>query len=573
MILKRVKLLTAFRGLPAGYEIRLNPRADKAGRAFEPICFVGLNGSGKSNVLEMITEIFYYLETYHKAEKTKLSTFKTSYGFEIDYHLPKVTFDSARVPWDELSQMWDDLNGDPIIRIIKPKNEYPIISAIFPRKEITLKNKDNNRNSALLPSRVIAYSSGMNELLSNPFIKIDFQYFDELESKVDDARLSTLDMNRLFYLNYDSNKYISISNFLFDADDFDISKFEDKDSKATDFGGINLTHIKKALSLDDIASFSICLKMSKKISDDIDIEKINFLPAELNLSIDKLKKCTPFIREEKRKTKSEAFWEVKLFFWINKATKNAFRYYFKTAYELYRQLYFLQLMNNKLISKNLRDTIGKAESRTSEHLSELLPKFETEKLVFYVSDIAFKKKHGDKIFYRNLSDGEHQLLQILGSLLLMDHPGALFLFDEPETHYNPDWRSKFVDMIHKSIDKAREQELLLTTHSPFIVSDCRKENVFKFVRTQQGKILPPQLPEINTFGTSVSILTERIFDKEDTISEMSKKVIDSIRKMPLRTLEDIQKAKEASREIGESVEKILLFRELLLKENELKKND
>ena len=45
---------------------------------------------------------------------------------------------------------------------------------------------------------------------------------EELQTKVDEAALATLNMNRLFYLNYDSNKYMTVCNFLFDADDKDV---------------------------------------------------------------------------------------------------------------------------------------------------------------------------------------------------------------------------------------------------------------------------------------------------------------------------------------------------------------
>ena len=33
----------------------------------------------------------------------------------------------------------------------------------------------------------------------------------------------------------------------------------------------------------------------------------------------------------------------------------------------------------------------------------------------------------------------------------MDKLGTLFLFDEPETHFNPDWRSKFVSIINDAL--------------------------------------------------------------------------------------------------------------------------
>ena len=184
-----------------------------------------------------------------------------------------------------------------------------------------------------------------------------------------------------------------------------------------------------------------------------------------------------------------------------------------------------------------------------------------------------KKGKNIQIEYRKLSDGEHQLLQVLGSLLLMDAPGSLFLLDEPETHFNPDWRSKFVKLMNKSIAKKRQQELILTTHSPFIISDCQRENVFVFERNKNGKVKKAKNPNIKTYGTAVSIITDEIFNKAGTLSEMSLDTINKIKRMPMDSLEDIQAAKEASRVLGDSPEKVLLFRELILKEDKLRNKD
>ena len=79
---------------------------------------------------------------------------------------------------------------------------------------------------------------------------------------------------------------------------------------------------------------------------------------------------------------------------------------------------------------------------------------------------------------------------------------------------------------------------------------------------------------IRTYGTSVNIITEEIFGKSASISKLSLDIIEKIKKMPLTTLDEIKKAKEETRVLGESVEKVLLFRELILKENEInKRND
>ncbi len=562
MKIRRVKILSPFRGLPAGYEVRFEISAKTD--MLEPICFVGLNGSGKSNVLEAIAEIFYYLETYHKAERQALPSFRTDFGFEIEYFLPKFVFDMGRIPWDELTML--KLDVPLLFKIVKQRGQYPVISVCAGEQEIVYRSRDNNRNAAILPNRIIAYSSGMNELISNPFIKIDLHYFDDFKKDIGSSPEGSLAMNRMFFMDYESNKLITIANFLFDEKGFDKARLSSLNIKATDFGALNLKSLRDEVNISDLKSFSISIRLRDHRNNPIK------LPSELYLAVDALKKCATICEEYDQNNKKKSDQSCELFFWVNKATKQAFQHYFKDPFTLYRQLYFLRLLNNHLFSVELRNRIKKADLGTN--ISELLPKHEEKRLVFSLNEIAFlKKRSKEKVYYRQLSDGEHQLLQVLGTILLMDAPGTLFILDEPETHFNPEWRSRFVSLLNSIVsNKEREQDIILTTHSPFIVSDCQRNRVFIFSRDTKGNVLPPMQPEINTFGTSMSILMGEIFGKKETISELSNSEIERIKGLPLKTLEEIQDAKNQARKLGESVEKVLLFRELIIRENELKKN-
>ncbi|MBK8654708.1 MAG: hypothetical protein IPN20_12560 [Haliscomenobacter sp.] len=86
MQLLHLKILTQFRGLPAGSEFTFSNEELSKNR-LEPICLVGLNGSGKSNLLELIAEIFYYLDIYAHQTENSLENFKNGFGFEITYAL------------------------------------------------------------------------------------------------------------------------------------------------------------------------------------------------------------------------------------------------------------------------------------------------------------------------------------------------------------------------------------------------------------------------------------------------------------------------------------------------------
>ena len=172
MKLKRLKLKSTFRGLPEGFEIEF-PQIQDA-QSIEPYCLVGLNGSGKSNLLELFAEIYYTLEQF--AIKNGISVIgkrKNLYDTE-----------QLKIQAGHNTNETFKTNIDYELEFEAPINESDVITNY----------------------RVIGYSSGMNEILSNPFIKMDFHYFDEFQDRVKNVNYSSLDVNRMFYMDYESNK-------------------------------------------------------------------------------------------------------------------------------------------------------------------------------------------------------------------------------------------------------------------------------------------------------------------------------------------------------------------------------
>ncbi len=545
MKLIRLKILTEFRGLAKNFEIIFS-KEPSSKHCLEPICFVGLNGSGKSNVMEALSEIFYFLETYHRAtkEEIKKGKFNKEFGFDIEYTLNLNTFGMSGVEWNELTSVWSKGNEDPVFRIIKRPNELPQITAMLSGKQYALLNNDYNRNIGVLPHRIIGYSSGMNELISNAFIKMDFQYFEDFQKKSVDSSNATLDINRTFFMDYESNQLITLCNFLFD-------KMDSEDSKS--LYGKNLNPIKKELQITRIFFFTIKIQFSRTGRNRIKI------PSEINLAIDWLKRCASCVNDFSGN--NDAIVCLELFYWVNDATKQAFRKHFKSADQLYRNLYFLRLLNHSLVSKKLRIRIISAEK--GDNISALLPKFEADKQIFGIKEIAFRKKGVvSPVYYRRLSDGEHQLLHVVGTIILMDAPGTLYLLDEPETHFNPEWRSKFVCLLNECLNSDfSEQEVLLTSHSPFIVSDCKPHKVYSFKRNRNNNVVYEQ-PEFNTFGASVNLINSKVFGKRETISGIAqKKILNIQEKLDQKKINKT----EARREIeglGDSIEKVIMLNKL-----------
>lgn len=369
MKLLKLTLFSSFRGLPKGFE--LNFRKDNYTEIdiHDPICLVGLNGSGKSNTLEALSEIFYFLELktiVEGKEKLDLDTRYKDVGFEIHYKISKNKwlFAYSRIIEQNLPLL--NKNEDVIIICRKEigkdlamfvsqysnfKNSYPLNESIW--KEI-------------LPNNVIGYSSGQNELISNPFIKLDYYYFDQfIKSTSEDNFVSNTNVNRMFFMDYNSNELVVLSNYLFN----DHKEFKWKDEK----------EFNTKLKINELHSFSITIRYRN-----YDGKPIEF-PSEINLGIEKLKQCATSYYDnreelEKNTSRSKSARITILNFFTDKTVRSAFQKTFNRPFEIFKLLYLLRLMNIHCTSPTNRNSIKNASRGTN--LSDLIPKPAIENLVF-----------------------------------------------------------------------------------------------------------------------------------------------------------------------------------------------
>ena len=127
--------------------------------------------------------------------------------------------------------------------------------------------------------------------------------------------------------------------------------------------------------------------------------------------------------------------------------------------------------------KDLEDmSIGETPYRIQK-FKQLYNTFFEEKEFLGVKDFEplFKiKATGETHSADELSAGEKQIFFRGGSLLQMDLNDSIILIDEPELSLHPEWQQKILD-FYKSIGK--NNQIIIATHSPHIVSSCKKEEV------------------------------------------------------------------------------------------------
>jgi restriction system-associated AAA family ATPase len=172
----------------------------------------------------------------------------------------------------------------------------------------------------------------------------------------------------------------------------------------------------------------------------------------------------------------------------------------------------------------------------------------------------------EPIMLKQLSDGEHQLLHSLGLCLLFRNTNSLFLLDEPETHFNPDWRANFISRLCQCLPGTGEfaQEVLITTHTPYLISDSKPDKVLVFEKDKASGAVSISHPNYNTLGASINKITMSTFNQGETIGAVAKGILNTLRaqfesgnEKPTALIKDID------RKLGDSVEKILLIKTIL----------
>ena len=117
------------------------------------------------------------------------------------------------------------------------------------------------------------------------------------------------------------------------------------------------------------------------------------------------------------------------------------------------------------------------------------------------------------IHTRQLSEGEQQLLTVLGLMRFTRNEGSLYILDEPDTHLNPAWGVEYLDYLRKVGGIHRNSHTLLATHDPLLVAGLCREEIRVLTRGSDGRIVAAT-PEENPRGTGVaSVLTSPLATK------------------------------------------------------------
>lgn len=132
--------------------------------------------------------------------------------------------------------------------------------------------------------------------------------------------------------------------------------------------------------------------------------------------------------------------------------------------------------------------------------------------------IKVKMKNPDGFLtFRELSEGEQQLLTVLGLLKFTQDEESLFLLDEPDTHLNPIWKLKYLGLVEDIVGRQETSHLIICTHDPLVIGGLQKNQVQIFEKKEDGKIITYS-PEYDPRGMGVAgLLTSELFGLDTTL--------------------------------------------------------
>lgn len=554
MKLISLRIRESFRSLPANFEVRFledgqNPDLEE----FRPFCMVGLNGCGKSNVLEALAHIFYQLElcvAVHlpqnlQSELEKLRTGGILQSYHLEYFWYPDSFECSNV---EKVVIDKEFGKEPQM-FVSSANGFDKIRVSLSSSVV---NNMEAEGKKYLPKYVVAYSSGENETLSIPFIKSRLLHLDEFKEYTYKGFEGTpTTENGLIYIDANMSQAILLCCLLFE-DEKTLSGFR----KVANTG------------ISRITRFRMCLRENYfSVSGD----KFSYFKILNETLFRKFKSCSTMSWRDESNGNPVTYYD----FYVNEATKAAFKAHFKSSIECFQAFRLLYELNYHKIGDAKKKEIYDSQGIYTEGKFSLPgPEEDTfHFLDFFISKQVAKSGACKEILLKAFSDGEHQFIHTMAICLLLKDSDALILLDEPETHFNPNWRSRFISMLNETLHNGCLhsgkdiptcnflKEVLITSHSPFIISDCLPHHVLILYKDEEGYTRAETASKrmIKTYGTSINVLTAEIFGNSDSIGQRAYQEMQAIK-------DDAKDKDEAIREInrrfGESLDKLIAISEL-----------
>lgn len=497
MQLQRIQIsnFRNLRGLEINFATHLEPSAGSALDA-PPVpirshALIGQNGTGKSNLIEALITIFRDVDLGQPA----------SFDYELDYSIRghqiqlKAKLAEQRVPF-----VWVDGEKKTLDYLLKndPPDKVP---------------RDERRGPRLLPSHIFAYYSGRNERMEALFREHKRRFTKRMESTDEESLPAHLLEN---FTGSEANIQAVAAQ-----------KRREESKTLRQFGDDRLRRLFYCRGGHSQLVLLACLlsddPVFKKVLDNLNIvslESALFVlkqPYRLrDLKDDDILEGDPrfwFARGSFVSEFLDKLWQVA---WAPIQNVESKVVDFRGRREQQKQLFLYVPSQDKL--KELGELVGSPASffRYAEgaYIGDLIDEVR----------ITVKKRdeHGGKVSFTQLSEGELQMLTVLGLMRITSAEHCLFLLDEPDTHLNPIWKLHYFDDIENVLTSRDgtllqgESQILLTTHDPMMVGSLRREQVH--ILRCEGNQTMVDVPDADPQGMGVTgLLKSELFGLSSTL--------------------------------------------------------
>lgn len=146
------------------------------------------------------------------------------------------------------------------------------------------------------------------------------------------------------------------------------------------------------------------------------------------------------------------------------------------------------------------------------------------------------KKNDGSVTFRELSEGEQQLLTVLGLLRFTAEEESLFLLDEPDTHLNPKWSVDYIDYLNKFVTSGSKGEnnshIVLTTHNPIAIAELTRDQVQILSRDDETRTIESHKPNFDPRGMGYAgIITSDMFGLATSVDSYTEDLLERKRQI------------------------------------------
>lgn len=205
-----------------------------------------------------------------------------------------------------------------------------------------------------------------------------------------------------------------------------------------------------------------------------------------------------------------------------------------------------------ILGRGFSSALANATLITDEPMIERSPtnfSFKVDGHLWNLLDRIFDITYGDEINFMDyswgygLSTGEEALLTHFSRLYeikrRIKRSRLMLLIDEGDLYFHPQWQKNYINYLMEGISfifHNNKVQLVLSTHSPFIVSDLPKQNLIFLKKEKDGKcIISPSEIHTETFAANIhELFTNTFFLEDGLMGEYARKYLNDL-------IEDIKK--------------------------------